>query len=118
MNETCPQVNSLSAVLDVLKLQQNCRWTVLQGVELVVLCGTHGRELMLNLYPPFQAPGIFQRLLRRRAQHPDYYDGCYLCLNSENILSCWYQLREEGADDKHQIAQLFQLAGIEPEVWI
>lgn len=113
MSNSCPQVGSLSALLSLLQLGQSCRWPVRQGVELLVLCGEHGREAMLNLQPTYQHPGLFQRLLRRRSLFPDRYDGCYLCLNAERSLCCWRQISEGSADDKQQIAPLFSLAGIE-----
>lgn len=116
MNRTCPRVASLSALLNLLQLHQNCCWVVQQGTDLVVLCGSHKREAMLNVYSTAQAPGLYQRLLRRRAQQPESYEGCYLCLNSERVLSCWRQLSETGAEDKQQIARLFDLAGIEMAV--
>jgi hypothetical protein len=68
---------------------------------------------MLNVHPTAQSPGLYQRLLRRRAQQPEIYEGCYLCLNSKRVLSCWRQLSETDAEDKQQIAQLFDLADIE-----
>lgn len=113
MSNACPQVASLPALLSLLQLRQNCRWLVQPGVELVALCGERGREVLLNLQPTFQPPGLYQRLLCRRAQLPDRYEGCYLCLNAERILCCWRQLDEDSSDDKQQIAQLFRLAGIE-----
>ncbi|WHU82417.1 HrpV family type III secretion system protein (plasmid) [Pantoea agglomerans pv. betae] len=116
MNKSCPRVDSFSALLSLLQLHQSCRWVVQQGTDLVVLCGVHRREAMLNVHPTAQAPGMYQRLLRRRAQQPESYEGCYLCLNSERVLSCWRQLSETDAEDKQQIAQLFDLAGIGLEV--
>ncbi len=113
MSNACPQVASLPALLSLLQLRQTCRWPVQQGVELVALCGERGREVLLNLQPTWQPPGLYQRLLCRRAQRPDRYEGCYLCLNAERILSCWRQLDEAASDDKQQIARLFSLAGIE-----
>ncbi|EXU75766.1 MULTISPECIES: HrpV family type III secretion system protein [Erwiniaceae] len=113
MSNSCPQVGSLAALLSLLQLRQNCRWPVQQGVELLVLCGERGREVMLNLQPTHLPSGLFQRLLRRRAQLPERYDGCYLCVNADRNLSCWRQLDDESTDDRQQIAQLFNLAGIE-----
>lgn len=110
MSDSCPQVASLSALLSLLQLRQNCRWPVQQGVELVALCGARGREVMLNLQPAWQPPGLYQRLLRRRAQLPDRYEGCYLCLSAAPILSCWRRLDDDPAEDKPQIAELFSLA--------
>ncbi|ATZ12624.1 HrpV family type III secretion system protein [Erwinia amylovora] len=112
MNNPCPQVTSLSALLSLLQLRQSCRWPVQQGVELLALCGERGRELMLNLQPAFQPSGLYQRLLSRRAQQLEIYDGCYLCLNHDRVLSCWRQLPESAMSDKQHIAQLFSLAGI------
>lgn len=112
MNSSCPQVTSLPALLSLLQLRQSCRWPVAQGVELQALCGERGREVMLNLQTAFQPPGFYQLLLTRRAQQLDAWDGCYLCLNSDRVLSCWRQLPESAVSDKQHIVQLFSLAGI------
>lgn len=113
MSNSCPQVGSFTALLSLLNLGQSCRWPVLPGGELLVLCGEQGREAMLNLQPTHLPSGLFQRLLRRRSLFPERYDGCYLCLNAERSLCCWRQISEQSADDKQQIAQLFSLAGID-----
>ncbi|CAO95582.1 HrpV family type III secretion system protein [Erwinia tasmaniensis] len=112
MNNPCPQVTSLAALLSLLQLRQSCRWQVAQGVELHALCGERGREVMLNLQTTFQPPGFYQQLLTRRAQRLDVYDGCYLCLNRDRVVSCWRQLPESAVNDKLHIAPLFSLAGI------
>lgn len=112
MNNPCPQVTSLSALLSLLQLRQSCRWQVAQGVELQALCGERGREVMLNLQTAFQPSGLYQQLLTRRAQQLDAWDGCYLCLNRDRVLSCWRLLPESAVSDKQHIAQLFSLAGI------
>lgn len=113
MNSHCPQVASLPAFLSLLQLRQTCRWPVQKGVELQALIGARGREVMLNLQPAFQPPGLYQRLLRRRVEMPERYDGCYLCLSRERILSCWCQLPDDDTEDKQYIERLFGLAGIE-----
>lgn len=113
MSNSCPQVDSLSTLFSLLQAGQSCRWPVMQGAELLVLCSDHGREAMLTLQAAYALPGLFQRLLRRRSLYPERYDGCYLCLNAERDLCCWRQISEESADDKQQIAPLFCLAGIE-----
>lgn len=112
MSNSCPQVGSFAALLNLLQRRQSCRWPVQQGVELQVLCGNRGREVILSLQPTWLPPGLFQRVLRRRAQLPERYEGYYLYVNAERGLSCWRQLGENCADDKQQIAQLFDLAGI------
>ncbi|MCX8957618.1 HrpV family type III secretion system protein [Erwinia psidii] len=112
MSNSCPQVTSLPAFLSLLQLRQNCRWSLQQGVELQALCSERGREVMLNMQHGFQPPGIYQQLLRRRAQLPERYDGCYLCLNRERILSCWCQLSDDTASDQASIEKLFSLSGI------
>ena len=112
MNNPCPQVTSLAALLSLLQLRQSCRWPVAQGVELHALCGERGREVMLNLQTAFQPPGFYQQLLTRRGQLLDVWNGCYLCLNRDRVLSCWRQLPGSAVNDKQHIAQLFSLAGM------
>ncbi|AXF77198.1 type III secretion system protein [Erwinia tracheiphila] len=113
MNSVCPQVASLPAFLSLLQLRQSCRWPVKPGVELQALCSGRGREVMLNLQTTFQPPGICQQLLYRRGAQHERYDGCFLCMNKDRVLSCWCQVGDDNTEDNASIARLFSLAGIE-----
>ncbi|QWT40960.1 HrpV family type III secretion system protein [Dickeya dadantii] len=91
---------------------QAARWSPQSGVDLVFQYGDTGRELMLQIQPGQQHPGMVRGVLGRRHQQAAECDGCHVCLNGSDVLILWWPLPPSPATYPQVMERLFELAGL------
>ncbi|ATZ94664.1 MULTISPECIES: HrpV family type III secretion system protein [Dickeya] len=101
-----------TAFMAAMNRHQAARWSPQSGVDLVFQYGDTGRELMLQIQPGQQYPGMLRNMLGRRHQQAAECDGCHLCLNGSDVLILWWPLPPTPDTYPQLIERLFELAGL------
>ncbi|AUQ25669.1 HrpV family type III secretion system protein [Dickeya zeae] len=112
MNDSIAIFDNLMAFMAAMNRHEAARWSPQSGVDLVFQFGDTGRELMLQIQPGQQYPGMLRSLLGRRHQQAMACDGCHLCLNGSDVLILWWPLPAAPDTYPQFIERLFELAGL------
>ncbi|MBX9447447.1 HrpV family type III secretion system protein [Dickeya chrysanthemi] len=112
MTDSITVFDTVTAFMAAMNRHQAARWSPQSGVDLVFQFGDTGRELMMQIQPGQQYPGMLRSLLARRYQQAAECDGCHLCLNGSDVLILWWPLPSDPGSYPQVIERLFELAGM------
>ncbi|WJV68858.1 HrpV family type III secretion system protein [Pectobacteriaceae bacterium CE70] len=113
MTTSLPLFERHADFVAAMNRHQAARWIPHSGVELIFQYGESGKELMMQIQPGQQYPGMLRNILSRRYTEAANIENCHLALNGDNVLILWWSLLQPPVEYPAVIRQLFHLAGLE-----